>query len=42
MHGIRLLHGAVAAVADDRRAVDAVPLLALCHDIDDAADRTTP
>ena len=41
MHGIRLLHRAVAAVADDRGAVDAVTLLALCHDIDDAADRTT-
>ena len=31
----------MAAVADDRGAVDAVPLLALRHDIDDAADRTT-
>ena len=40
MHRIRLLHRSVATVADDRRAVDAVPLLALCHDIDDAADRT--
>ena len=41
MHGIRLLHRSVAAIADDRRAVDTVTLLALCHDIDDAADRTT-
>ena len=41
MHGIRLLHRSVAAVADDRRTVDAVPLLALRHDIDDTADRTT-
>ena len=41
MHRICLLHGAVAAIADDSGAVDAIPLLALCHDIDDAADRTT-